>query len=151
MKLGGWLVPGPSQHVLGDAVTESKEATHISRRDFIAMADEAPLSDAERGAIARKLILQSPPGEVMQVANGESGLVKGFGVCWLWAAWRRLHADTHTYTDTPGRWCCYDVGEPQLTRWFVLTVRKRCGLNDRRAHPAGERRDHQRHGTRRVS
>jgi len=37
------------------------------------MADEgaAPLSDAERGTIARKLILQSPPGEVMQVANGE--------------------------------------------------------------------------------
>lgn len=67
-------MPGPSQHVLGDAVTESKEAETARARDFQpSMADEgaAPLSDAERGTIARKLILQSPPGEVMQVANGE--------------------------------------------------------------------------------
>jgi hypothetical protein len=54
------------------------------------MADEgaAPLSDAERGTIARKLILQSPPGEVMQVANGEQQpLVIGlWGLPRLWAA-----------------------------------------------------------------
>lgn len=103
-------MPGPSQHVLGDAVTESEENLKARSRDFKGMADEVALSDVERGTIARKLILQSPPGEVMQVANGESSPVKGFGVCWLRAA----AAPPHTHAvDGPA-----NVGEPQLTRWL---------------------------------